>query len=85
MSQLEKRGRGIILLHDTYLTTAAAVPPLLKELKAKGYKVVNLRPTAAVETLAGFGPPVTVIKHPHHPRHVQSHARRGSRSRLMMW
>ena len=85
MSQLEKRGRGIILLHDTYPTTAAAVPQLLKELKAKGYNVVHLRPTAAVQTLAGFDPPVTAIKHLHNPRHVQSHARGGVRSRLMMW
>ena len=85
MSQLEKRGRGIILLHDTYPTTAAAVPELLKELKAKGYNVVNLRPTAAVQTLAGFDPPVTAIKHRHNPRHVQSHAKSGVRSRLMMW
>src|SRR5215813_884297 len=59
MSSLEKRGRGIVLLHDTYPSTAAAVPLLLKELKAKGYKVVQFRPTAAVQTLAGFDPPVT--------------------------
>jgi len=83
--QLEKRGRRIVLLHDTYPSTAAAVPQLLKELKAKGYNVVHLRPAAAVQTLAGFDPPVTDMKHPHNHRHAQSHARSGSRSRLLMW
>jgi peptidoglycan-N-acetylglucosamine deacetylase len=57
MSTLEQRGRGIILLHDIFPSTATAVPMLLKELKAKGYKVVHLRPAAAVQTLAGFDPP----------------------------
>jgi peptidoglycan-N-acetylglucosamine deacetylase len=85
MSLLEKRGRGIVLLHDTYPSTAAAVPLLLQELKAKGYKLVHLRPTAAVQALAGFDPPVTDIKHPHILRHAQSHARHTSRSKLMMW
>jgi len=85
MSQLQKRGRGIVLLHDTYPSTAAAVPQLLKELNAKGYNVVHLRPTAAVQTLAGFDPPVTDMKHPHNHGHAQSHTRSGSRSRLLMW
>src|SRR5262245_31551197 len=65
MARLERRGRGIVLLHDTYPSTAAAIPVLLKELKLKGYHVVHLRPTAAVKALAGFDPPVTEIKHPH--------------------
>jgi len=85
MSRLEKRGRGIVLLHDTYPSTAAAVPLLLNELKAKGYRVVHLRPTAAVQTLAGFDPPVTDMKHPRNFRHAQSHAGSGSRSRLTIW
>jgi len=85
MSQLEKRGRGIVLLHDTYPSTAAAVPQLLKELKAKGFSVVQLRPTAAVQTLAGFDPPVADRKHPRRHRHAQSRARSGPRSRSMMW
>jgi peptidoglycan/xylan/chitin deacetylase (PgdA/CDA1 family) len=82
MSQLQKRGRGIVLLHDTYPSTAAAVPLLLNELKAQGYKVVHLRPTAAVQALEGFDPPATDIKHPHKLHHAQSHLRR---SKLMMW
>jgi peptidoglycan-N-acetylglucosamine deacetylase len=85
MSQLEKRGRGIVLLHDTYPSTAAAVPQLLNELNAKGYSVVHLRPMMVAQTLAGFDPPVTHTKHPRNHRHAQSHGRRGSRSRSTMW
>jgi peptidoglycan-N-acetylglucosamine deacetylase len=85
MSQLEKRGRGIVLLHDTYPSTAAAVPQLLNELNAKGYNVVHLRPMMAAQTQAGFDPPVTHIKHPQNHRHAQSHGKRGSRSRSIMW
>lgn len=42
MQRLNKRGRGILLLHDIHPATAAAVPILLKELKAAGYHVVQV-------------------------------------------
>jgi len=54
MSLLEKRGKGIILMHDIQPHTAAAMPDLLKELKAKGYKVVQLTAKAPVQTLPEF-------------------------------
>jgi peptidoglycan/xylan/chitin deacetylase (PgdA/CDA1 family) len=58
MAALERRGRGIILLHDIHASTAQAVPEMLALLKAKGFKVVHLRPKSAVQTLAGYqGPP----------------------------
>jgi peptidoglycan-N-acetylglucosamine deacetylase len=45
MSRLEMSGhRGMLLLHDTHQWTADMVPMLLKELKAKGYKVVHMVP-----------------------------------------
>ncbi len=45
MSRLEAKGhRGVLLLHDIKAATAMAVPMLLKELKAKGYKVVHAVP-----------------------------------------
>lgn len=45
MSRLEAKGhRGVLLLHDIKAATAMAVPLLLKELKAKGYKVVHAVP-----------------------------------------
>jgi peptidoglycan/xylan/chitin deacetylase (PgdA/CDA1 family) len=42
MRRLDRRGRGILLLHDIHPATAAAVPMLLKELKAGGYHVVQV-------------------------------------------
>jgi hypothetical protein len=52
MTKLEKKGKGIILLHDFQQATAKAVPDLLKELKAKGYKVVHMKAKTPVATLA---------------------------------
>lgn len=54
MQKLEKNGKGIVLLHDIHKTTAKAVPMLLAELKAKGFKIVHLRAKAPVVTLAEF-------------------------------
>ena len=54
MALLEKRGKGIILMHDIQPHTAAAMPDLLKELKAKGYKIVQLTAKAPVQTLPEF-------------------------------
>jgi peptidoglycan/xylan/chitin deacetylase (PgdA/CDA1 family) len=45
MRRLEARGRGIILLHDIHAVTAMALPSLLRELKARGYRVVHLTTT----------------------------------------
>lgn len=41
--QLASSGGGIILLHDVQDQTARALPFLLQQLKAKGYRVVHLR------------------------------------------
>ena len=54
MTLLEKRGKGIILMHDIQPHTAAAMPDLLKELKAKGYKIVQLTAKAPVQTLPEY-------------------------------
>jgi peptidoglycan/xylan/chitin deacetylase (PgdA/CDA1 family) len=42
MKKLEKHGKGIILMHDFQQATAHAAPELLKQLKAGGYKVVQV-------------------------------------------
>src|SRR6202030_267849 len=42
MDRLEKRGSGILLLHDIHQRTATILPKLLRELKARGYKVVQM-------------------------------------------
>jgi peptidoglycan/xylan/chitin deacetylase (PgdA/CDA1 family) len=37
----QKDHRGVLLLHDIHPATAMAVPMLLRELKAKGYRIVQ--------------------------------------------
>ncbi len=54
MSKLEKRGKGIILMHDFQHATAEALPELLRRLKVAGYKVVHMVPRAPVTTLAKY-------------------------------
>jgi peptidoglycan-N-acetylglucosamine deacetylase len=54
MDKLEKRGKGIILMHDVQPVTAKATPLLLAELQAKGYKVVHMKGKSEVKTLPEF-------------------------------
>jgi peptidoglycan-N-acetylglucosamine deacetylase len=57
IQRLEVKGRGILLLHDIHPATAMALPMLLKELKARGFHVVQVvaagdRPKFVPELLA---------------------------------
>ena len=54
MKKLDKHGKGIVLMHDFQHATAEAVPELLKQLKAKGFKVVQVRGKTAVEALPQY-------------------------------
>lgn len=49
LSQLRRRGKGILLLHDIKPATAAALPRLLSALKARGYKIVHIVPKKPFE------------------------------------
>jgi peptidoglycan-N-acetylglucosamine deacetylase len=91
ISRIEAKGhRGVLLLHDIHPTTAAALPMLLKELKARGYRIVQAvpageRPLWVPEPLhllvaADGGPPRTPkaaapVEHNHHARNVERRAR----------
>ena len=44
LQRIEARGRGILLLHDIQPATALALPTILAELKARGYKIVHVVP-----------------------------------------
>lgn len=44
MSRLEKRGKGILLLHDIHAATVAALPELLRKLKEAGFHIVHVVP-----------------------------------------
>jgi peptidoglycan/xylan/chitin deacetylase (PgdA/CDA1 family) len=47
ISRLEARGKGILLLHDIQPATALAMPEILRELKARGFKIVHVVPATA--------------------------------------
>jgi peptidoglycan/xylan/chitin deacetylase (PgdA/CDA1 family) len=69
MSSIEARGRGILLLHDIHKKTALAVPQLLNEFKARGYRIVHV-----VEANAEFPKTASLpeewIAHQEHPGSV---------------
>jgi peptidoglycan/xylan/chitin deacetylase (PgdA/CDA1 family) len=54
MSQLEKRGKGIILMHDFQHSTAEGLPELIRQLQAGGYKVVHMVPREPLTTLSQY-------------------------------
>ena len=54
MKKLDKLGKGIILMHDFHKHTAEALPALLRKLKTEGYKVVQMKAKAPVQTLPQY-------------------------------
>jgi peptidoglycan-N-acetylglucosamine deacetylase len=54
MGDVARPRKGIILFHDIQPSTARALPGLLADLKAKGYRVVHMVPKAAAATVAEF-------------------------------
>ena len=54
MTKLAKNGKGIVLMHDFQKGTAEAMPQLLAQLKANGYKLVHMVPAGSVTTLAKY-------------------------------
>src|SRR5262249_3551429 len=54
MDKLKKHGKGIVLMHDFQHVTAEAMPELLNQLKAGGFKVVHLKAKEPVQTLAQY-------------------------------
>ena len=43
MNKLKKHGKGMVLMHDFQQVTAHALPELLNQLKAEGYKIVHMK------------------------------------------
>jgi peptidoglycan/xylan/chitin deacetylase (PgdA/CDA1 family) len=54
MTKLDKRGKGIILMHDFQKHTAEALPTLLQRLKAGGYKIVLMKAKTPLQTLPDY-------------------------------
>jgi peptidoglycan/xylan/chitin deacetylase (PgdA/CDA1 family) len=52
MTKLERKGKGIVLMHDFQQATAKAIPDLLVQLKEQGYKVVHMKAKTPLATIA---------------------------------
>ena len=57
LERLEAKGKGILLLHDIQPATALGLPELLRELKARGYRVVHVVPATAGAARGPSPPP----------------------------
>jgi peptidoglycan-N-acetylglucosamine deacetylase len=57
LDRLERKGKGVLLLHDIQPATALALPGLLQALKARGYRIVHVVPS-------GPARPKTIITEP---------------------
>ena len=44
LDRLDRKGKGVLLLHDIQPRTALALPALLRALKARGYRIVHVVP-----------------------------------------
>ena len=54
MDRLNKHGKGIILMHDFQHATSEAVPEILKQLKAGGFKIVQVVGKTPVEPIKEY-------------------------------
>ena len=75
MRRLEARGRGILLLHDIHPATAMALPVLLKQLKSKGFRIVQV--VAAGERPPSLPPLVVASAKTGWPTVVKTSAKAG--------
>jgi peptidoglycan/xylan/chitin deacetylase (PgdA/CDA1 family) len=54
LRELAARRKGVILFHDIHASTASALPGLLAEIKARGFRIVHIKPKAQAETVADY-------------------------------
>jgi len=66
LSRIDARGRGILLLHDIHQHTVDALPIILKELKERGYNIVQI-----VAANANVAETVTRPEQWSMPRHLE--------------
>src|SRR5205823_5090964 len=63
ISRLEARGKGILLLHDIQPATALAMPEILRELKARGFKIVHVVPATPDRPKTATEPELWAVRH----------------------
>jgi hypothetical protein len=56
LTRLQAKGKGILLLHDIQPATALALPGLLRELKARGFRIVHVVPAGPDHVVAATLP-----------------------------
>jgi peptidoglycan/xylan/chitin deacetylase (PgdA/CDA1 family) len=61
MQRLEASGKGMLLLHDIHPKTVVALPGLLKQLKDKGFHIVQLVPAASYMIAMANKPKAQII------------------------
>jgi peptidoglycan/xylan/chitin deacetylase (PgdA/CDA1 family) len=66
LDRLDRKGRGVLLLHDIQPRTALALPALLRALKARGYRVVQVVP-AGPDRPKTLAPPEAWVRGPPPP------------------
>jgi peptidoglycan-N-acetylglucosamine deacetylase len=54
VAKLDKRGKGIVLMHDIQPGTSKGIAQLLNELQAGGYKIVHMKAKAEAKTVPEF-------------------------------
>ena len=68
ISRIEARGKGILLLHDIQPATALAFPEILKELKARGFKIVHVVPATPDRPKTVAEPELWAVRHTPEPK-----------------
>jgi peptidoglycan-N-acetylglucosamine deacetylase len=68
ISRLEARGKGILLLHDIQARTALALPEILQELKARGFKIVHVVPATPDRPKTVTAPELWAARHAPEPK-----------------
>ncbi len=64
LSRLEKAGKGIVLFHDSKAATAQMLPDFLRELKSRGYRLVQMVPGDGETPVVAAGPGWTSTTEP---------------------
>ena len=62
ISRLDDKGKGILLLHDIQPATALALPELLRQLRVKGYRIVQVVPRGIQQSVPVAEAPPTTVK-----------------------
>lgn len=76
LTRLEAKGKGVLLLHDIQARTQAALPVILQELKARGYRIVHVVPATAGRPKTATEP-AQWVPHWIHGANVAANARPG--------